>query len=166
MPSFGSQRGQGGGQRGRGGFRGRGRGGGRGGRGAIAPKLPALLRDQMAETYGTTDKKDRRRHHNQGFRPLVGQQPRRDDIDDEDEDEDATPRAGPSRQAAPAQSKKSQPSTEPPPKKKKKKELRLPDANTNDAEDGEIEWLEYALRNEKGKGKEEESDGLDGQSLV
>jgi nucleolar MIF4G domain-containing protein 1 len=53
--------------------------------------------------------------------------------------------------------------TEAPPKKKKKKELRLPNARTDDAEDGEIEWLEYTLRNEKGKGKEEDSDGLDGE---
>jgi len=51
------------------------------------------------------------------------------------------------------------------PPKKKKKELRLPNAPTDDKEDGEIEWLEYTLRNEKGKGKEEESDGLDGISF-
>jgi nucleolar MIF4G domain-containing protein 1 len=50
------------------------------------------------------------------------------------------------------------------PPKKKKKELRLPNARTDDAEDGEIEWLEYTLRNEKGK--EEESDGLDGECTL
>lgn len=121
----------------------------------------------MAETYGTTDKKDRRKHYDHAPKPKPPTgRPRRDAVEDEDEDEE--PRAGPSRPLAPVKSTKAknQSSTEPPPKKKKKKELTLPSANPDDAEDGEIEWLEYALRNEKGKGKEEESDGLDGESEV
>ena len=115
----------------------------------------------MAETYGTADKKDRRKHYDNAPKPTTGR-PRREVVEDDDEDEE--PRAGPSRPSAPVKSTKSKPSTvtEPPPKKKKKKELTLPNANPDDAEDGEIEWLEYALRNEKGKGKEDESDGLDG----
>lgn len=87
--------------------------------------------------------------------------------ENEEEDEDRQPRAGPSK---PARSKvattskaTSAPDAAAPPKKKKKRELQLPDARTDDAEDGEIEWLEYALRKEKGKAKEEDSDGLDGK---
>lgn len=58
------------------------------------------------------------------------------------------------------------PGETPVPKKKKKRELTLPGTSSKagDAEDGEIEWLEYMLRKEKGKGKEEDDldDGLDG----
>lgn len=51
------------------------------------------------------------------------------------------------------------------PKKKKKKELTLPGKKSGDAEDGEIEWLEYMLRKEKGKKDDElTDDGLDGES--
>lgn len=119
----------------------------------------------MAETYGTTDKKDRRKHYDHAPKSKgPAGRPRRDAIENQDQDEE--PRAGPSRPSAPAKSTKTknQSSTQTPPKKKKKKELTLPNANPDDAEDGEIEWLEYALRNEKGKGKEDESDGLDGKS--
>lgn len=163
MPSFGNQRGRGGG------FRGRGRGGvgsrgGRGGAGGGGPKLPAALRDQMTETYGPSDgRKDRRKHYVHAPKPPGGRQ----QVDQNQENSDPAPRAGPSRpQIAPkinkSRAKVEKPIAAPPPKKKKK-ELRLPGVTTDDAEDGEIKWLEYALRNEKGKGKEEDSDGLDGE---
>lgn len=48
----------------------------------------------------------------------------------------------------------------PPKEKKKKQELSLPDQDGGAVEDREIEWLEYMLKKEKGK--EEDSDGLDG----
>lgn len=53
-------------------------------------------------------------------------------------------------------------------KKSKLPEISLPKAKAGDQEDGEIEWLEYMLRKEKGKGKQEEGsdDGLDGMSCV
>lgn len=51
-------------------------------------------------------------------------------------------------------------------KKKKKSELRLPQDNAADAEDGEIEWLEYMLKKEKKKVSDEDGldDGLDGET--
>ena len=46
-------------------------------------------------------------------------------------------------------------------KRQKLPELKLPkNARVGDAEDGEIEWLEYMLRKEKNDGLE---DGLDGE---
>ena len=49
-------------------------------------------------------------------------------------------------------------------KRKRLPELTLPGTTSGDAEDGEIEWLEYALRKEKGKSKDDElDDGLDGE---
>lgn len=150
-------------QRGRGGFRGRGRGGSRGGRGG--PKLPATLRDQVTETYGQSSKgKDRRRFDDQ-----IERAPKRRPTTEDDEDEDQSSRAGSSRRPAVVTGKAKaavRAPSDPPPKKKKKRELQLPTAQTDDAEDGEIEWLEYALRKEKGKGKEEDSDGLDGTSRI
>lgn len=135
--------------------------------------MPAVLRDQVAETYGSSDRKQG------GRKPSHPQAPKQRPAhsrgaDSDDEDEEQPPRAGPSRQptvTATASKKRTSASKVPaeaeseaaPPPKKKKRELRLPTARTDDAEDGEIEWLEYALRNEKGKGKEEDSDGLDGK---
>lgn len=51
-------------------------------------------------------------------------------------------------------------------KKKKLPELTLPEESVGgDVEDREIEWLEYMLRKEKGKSKDEDDldDGLDGE---
>jgi nucleolar MIF4G domain-containing protein 1 len=48
------------------------------------------------------------------------------------------------------------------PKKRKKKELSLPGAKADDAEDGEIAWLEYMLRKEQRKEEDTIDDGLDG----
>lgn len=143
--------------RGRGGFRGRGREGGKGGRGG--PKLPAALRDQLSETFGQSGKSKKKRALGDSD-SKAQMRPQRESYDD---DEDETPRAGSSKQSA-AIAKKGRSSAEAvPPPRKKKRELRLPTARIDDAEDGEIEWLEYALRKEKGKGKEEDSDGLDGR---
>lgn len=52
--------------------------------------------------------------------------------------------------------------------KKKKSELRLPQETAGDAEDGEIEWLEYMLKKEKNKASDEDAldDGLDGESCT
>jgi len=174
MAQFGNTRGRGGGA-GRG-----GRGGGRGGRGGMnGPKLPAELRDKVDGGKSSNHKKDK------DFRR---QKSDRDFGQGRDRDQEQEPRferrtrveerdvqAGPSRipyksttkptKAVPAAvaGKKKVVVAEAPPKKKKK-ELRLPNAATDDKEDGEIEWLEWTLRNEKGKGREEESDGLDGES--
>jgi hypothetical protein len=184
MAQFGNTRGRGGGRGGRGGGRG-GRGGGSNG-----PKLPAELRDKVDQTYGKSgNKKDRDfRRRNDG--PDSGpsrdkdrgyeQSQRRESNRSERPRQEAgeSSRAGPSRERSPpptktksttsnptAQSgKKAKEVVDDAPPKKKKKELRLPNARTDDAEDGEIEWLEYTLRNEKGK--EEESDGLDGECTL
>jgi hypothetical protein len=52
---------------------------------------------------------------------------------------------------------------DPPKKTKKRKEITLPGASTIDAEDQEIEWLEWMLQKEKAKNKDEVfDDGLDG----
>jgi len=141
------------------------------------PKLPAELRDQVNGGKSGNYKKDK------DFRR---QKSDRDPGQDRDRDQESRDErrsrpqerdvhAGPSRipykstikpikpvPAAVAGKKKAVVEEAPP--KKKKKELRLPNAPTDDKEDGEIEWLEWTLRNEKGKGKEEESDGLDGMS--
>lgn len=155
MAPYGNQNTRGRGN-GRGGSRG-GRGGGRGGgRARVTPKLPAELRDKVDETYGKSGKKKEfKRRDDQASKPERTNYKQRDLAE--------APVAGPSRipASAPAPASKKV-AVEDPPLKKKKKELRLPDARTDDAEDGEIQWLEYTLRNEKGKGKEEESDGLDG----
>ena len=165
MAQFGNTRG-----RGRG-----GRGGGRGGRGGTnGPKLPAELRDKFDSGKSGNYKKDK-----DFRRPRTDNGLGRDEelkferrIRNEEREES---QAGPSRLPYKSTSKSAKPALvtsgkkkavveEEPPKKKKKKELRLPNAPADDKEDGEIEWLEWTLRNEKGKGKEEESDGLDGES--
>jgi len=51
-----------------------------------------------------------------------------------------------------------------PKKKRKLPELTLPGAKDEDVEDQEIEWLEWMLKKEKAKGKEDDlDDGLDGE---
>ena len=187
MAQFGNTRGRGGQRGGRGG-RGGGRGGRGGGSGVIAPKLPAELREKVDGGSGNPGYRGRLGNYkkDRDFRPKgdkAGQEQSRG-RDQEARAErprqrQEEPQAGPSRlpykstsstqvvATASTGSKKKEKSVvidEAPPKKKKK-ELRLPNAPTDDKEDGEIEWLEYTLRNEKGKGKEEESDGLDGISF-
>ncbi|WVW82576.1 hypothetical protein I302_104587 [Kwoniella bestiolae CBS 10118] len=161
MPPF-RTRGSGPTHRGRGGGRG-GRGGARGGRGG--PKLPAELREQVDTKYGSKSRRGGFRNHDAREERRAGPstqgrgRPPPSDEEDEDEEEEPAPR--------PIKKAKIKPTTkeEEVPKKKKKKlpELRLPDelAAEGDAEDQEIEWLEYILKKEKGKGKEVDDDGLD-----
>lgn len=68
--------------------------------------------------------------------------------------------AAPERQPAGAEK---QPDQKKEVKRKEKKELVLPEADGGHVEDREIEWLEYMLKKEKAKAKEEDSDGLDGE---
>jgi nucleolar MIF4G domain-containing protein 1 len=189
MAQFGNTRGRGGQRGGRGG-RGGGRGGRGGGKGAIAPKLPAELREKVDggnpgyQGKPGNYKKDRDFSRPRSDRDRVGEgqgrvrdsESRAERPRPQPQQRQEEPQAGPSRlpykstkAAIPVTSSKKKEKAvvieEAPPKKKKKRELRLPNAPTDDKEDGEIEWLEYTLRNEKGKGKEEESDGLDGMSL-
>ncbi|WVQ82506.1 hypothetical protein IAT38_004635 [Cryptococcus sp. DSM 104549] len=175
MPPFGSR---GGSSRGRGGGGGRGRGGsGRGGRGGSrygGPQLPSALLEQVDAAYGSggrreATRKEKRKAARDEKRGPAQRAPRRDADHDasEDDDEDRPPAKKPkTSKDAPAD----KPAPEKPEKKKKKKlpELRLPDeVPGGDAEDKEIEWLEFMLRKEKNKGKgkgdEEEidDDGLD-----
>ncbi|WWC86492.1 uncharacterized protein L201_001369 [Kwoniella dendrophila CBS 6074] len=166
------QRGRGGGGRGsgRGGFR----GGGRGGRsGYGGPKLPSELRDQVDTKYGSKtkrggfrknedsrDSREDRRAGPSNNSKGKGRPPPSPSVSEDQEDEEDT-------LAPPPPIKKSKTKTklneEELPKKKKKKlpELRLPDQMVGDTEDQEIEWLEYILKKEKGKGKEVDDDGLD-----
>lgn len=63
----------------------------------------------------------------------------------------------------------SDPEEEPerPIKRQKLPELKLPKSSRiGDAEDGEIEWLEYMLRKEKKKDEDGLEDGLDGRSIL
>nr|XP_018267412.1 MIF4G/MA4 domain-containing protein [Kwoniella dejecticola CBS 10117]OBR89570.1 MIF4G/MA4 domain-containing protein [Kwoniella dejecticola CBS 10117] len=158
------------GSRGRGGSRG-GRGGSRGGYGG--PKLPSELREQFDVKYkakrgrGGFNQHDDRSSSRQDGRAGApnkgkgkGRAPLPDtDSEDEDEEADELPAPPPSKKLKTKGAKLD----EEPPKKKKKKlpELRLPDEMVDDAEDQEIEWLEYILKKEKGKGKEVDDDGLD-----
>ncbi|WVR06094.1 hypothetical protein IAU60_003122 [Kwoniella sp. DSM 27419] len=147
---------------GRGGFRG-GRGGGRGGYGG--PKLPSTLRDEVNTAYGSGSRGDeysrkekRKFAREEKKRPSTQpryQPPPSDDEDEAEEDDEPAPPP-----------KKSKPSVKVPekPKKEKKKlpELTLPGEMVSaDGEDQEIEWLEWMLKKEKGKGKEVDDDGLD-----
>jgi hypothetical protein len=173
MAQFGNTRGRGGAGRG-------GRGGGRGGRGGMnGPKLPAELRDKVDGGKSGNYKKDKDFRRQKSDREF-GQDRDRDQepkFERRPRTEERDVQAGPSRIPYKSTSKPTKPVpaavagkkkavVEEAPPKKKKKELRLPNAPTDDKEDGEIEWLEWTLRNEKGKGKEEESDGLDGASLL
>ena len=88
------------------------------------------------------------------------------DSDDEASEEDSSPPPPISKKKAgkrPAVA-----DDEPPKKKKKLPELTLPGESKDDAEEQEIEWLEYMLHKEKSKAKADDDldDGLDGMSLL
>ncbi|KAK6905960.1 hypothetical protein I203_106795 [Kwoniella mangroviensis CBS 8507] len=149
-------------QRGRGGFR----GGAKGGRGG--PKLPAELREQIDTKYGSKSRRGGFRHHDDrrdtredrraGPSIQVRGRPPPSPSDSEDEKEDEEPAPRPAKKAKTKPTKDEEVRTK---KKKKLPELRLPDEMVGDQEDQEIEWLEYILKKEKGKGKEIDDDGLD-----
>ncbi|WVF70452.1 hypothetical protein IAT40_005242 [Kwoniella sp. CBS 6097] len=168
-------RGQGNNRGGRGsggrGGRGGGRGGFRGGRGAYGgPKLPAELREQVDSAYGSGGRrgdftrKEKRKFERDEKRSSHQTQGKgrhaalASDGDDDDEDDLPPP---PSKKAKASRPSKNEDGAEKKQKKKKLPELRLPGEVDGDAEDQEIEWLEWMLKKEKGKGKEEDDDGLD-----
>ncbi|WVQ97462.1 hypothetical protein IAU59_004575 [Kwoniella sp. CBS 9459] len=170
-------RGQGnnrGGRGDRGGGRG-GRGGFRGGRGAYGgPKLPAELREQVDSAYGSGGRRgdytrkekrkferdEKRSSHQTQGRSRHAAASLSDNEYDDDEDGNAPP---PPKKVRASTSSKADAESEKQQKKEKKKklpELRLPGEVEGDAEDQEIEWLEWMLKKEKGKGKEVDDDGL------
>ncbi|WWC66159.1 uncharacterized protein I206_100060 [Kwoniella pini CBS 10737] len=150
--------------RGRGGFR----GGGRGGRGGYGgPKLPSELREQFDVKYKSKrgrggfknhDDRDSTRNERRPLDKGKGRAlPADSESDDQDEDEKPLP---PSKKKMKTETQRKD-EEQPEKKKKKLPELRLPDEMVDDAEDQEIEWLEYILKKEQGKGKEVDDDGLE-----
>ncbi|ORY29367.1 hypothetical protein BCR39DRAFT_532516 [Naematelia encephala] len=168
-------------QRGRGGSRGGGRGGNRGGfrggsvRGPGGPQLPSTLMAEVDAAYGLSKgrgrghmtRKDQRkaaRHdkHGPATRP-----PKRSYVQEDDHPSDEASAhaesSGLPKFVLSEKAKGKRPAVEEePPKKKKKKEITLPGQGEEDAEAGEIEWLEYMLKKEAQKGADDVlNDGLD-----
>lgn len=158
----------------------RGRGASRGGRRA-GPQLPSALlaevdpsgcKSNMQVSAHPTATSNRNRGRPRGTfasRPSRGGGAHRDEVRESlkqfnnarrsDVASSSTPTAKPER----VKRLKSTPVPIEQPKKKRKVELSLPGAKVDDAEDGEIAWLEYMLRKEKRKEEDTMDDGLDGE---
>ena len=88
---------------------------------------------------------------------------------EDEQSEDDQPAGPPPKLSKKAQGKRRADTEEEekPKKKRKLPELTLPGAKEDDVEDQEIEWLEYMLRKEKEKAKDDDlDDGLDGELLI
>ncbi|KAI9638207.1 putative osmoregulation-related protein [Dioszegia hungarica] len=136
---------------------------GRGGR-QSGPQLPTTL---MAEVDPSGSTSNRNRGRPRGAGPRNIPRPQKEDTKASLREFNAAQRPSapslpPSEPQKPLPRPKRQKidvPAEPPAKKRKRPELSLPGKSSKDAEDGEIEWLEYMLRKEKGN--EELEDGLD-----
>jgi nucleolar MIF4G domain-containing protein 1 len=85
--------------------------------------------------------------------------------EESESDNEAPPPTKPSKNALGKRPAKEDEAAQPAKKKRKLPELTLPGPKEDDVEDQEIEWLEWMLKKEKDKGKDDElSDGLDGES--
>ncbi|KAK1925706.1 osmoregulation-related protein [Papiliotrema laurentii] len=178
MAPFGGSGQRGGGfGRGRGGMRGSGRGG-RGGRGGLrgarngGPKLPSDLMAEVDSTYGapknrngrSMTRKEQRKADRQGRKQPSHQAYHDVSASEDEQSEDDQPAGPPPKLSKKAQGKRRADTEEEekPKKKRKLPELTLPGAKEDDVEDQEIEWLEYMLRKEKEKAKDDDlDDGLD-----
>lgn len=95
-----------------------------------------------------------------------GRPPSSDDEEEEKEEIEQPPSKKSKISKAKSVSSSETPKSEKKEKKKKLPELTLPEESVDgDVEDREIEWLEYMLRKERGKSKDEDDldDGLDGE---
>lgn len=178
----GHQRG-GGSRGGRGGFRGRGRGGSRFG----GPKLPSTLLSEVDTAYGESSeshmahiagsgsgtrrsmtRKQQRKFDRKPHQAGPSRQAREVSHEEDEQSDEAPPPPKLSKKAQGKRPAREEDASQPAKKKKKKlPELTLPGAAEDDVEDQEIEWLEWMLKKEKEKGKDDDlSDGLDGDFLI